>query len=165
MTKKKRNLSCDMPLFEWVKKAQDLIKESNNLPAKGSLNIDVEFRTAISEDLRFAKNPITGREFSRYEVAGRMSDFLGIEVTASMLYNFTAESHDGHRFPGAWMPAFVYGTGGQRRALEIMVRHSGLFALPGPAALRADIQRINEDIKAKRDEKVRKVLLLKEIEG
>jgi len=164
MTKKKRILSSEMPLFEFMKKAQELTKEADNLPARGSLNIDSEFRSALSEDLRHATNPITGREFSRYEVAGRMSDFWGQEITASMLNNFTAESHDGHRFPAAWMPTFVYGTGGQRRTLEMLVRHSGLFALPGPEALRAEIQRIDEEIKGKREEKNKRMNLLKEIE-
>lgn len=153
-----------MSLFDWIKKAQELPKEPNDFPAKGSLNVDIEFRIALSEDLRHAQNPVTGREFSRYEVAGRMSDFIGQEITASMLNNFTAESHEGHRFPGAWMPALIYATGGQRRALEIVTRHSGLFALPGPEALRAEIQRIEEEIKAKKEEKNKRILLLKEIE-
>ena len=63
------------------------------------------------------------------------------------------------------MPGFVFGTGGQKRALETLVRHSGLFALPGPDALRAEIQRIEEEIEAKKEEKQKRMSLLKEIEG
>ena len=152
-----------MPLFEWVRKAQELTSQSYFRP-KGSLNIDSEFRSAISEDLRHAKDE-EGRELSRYQVAARMSDYLGQEITASMLNNWTAESHENHRFPAAWLPAFVHGTGGQRRAIEILSRHSGLFALPGPEALRAEIQRIDEEIKAKKEEKYKRILFLKEIEN
>ena len=152
-----------MPLFEWVRKAQELTNQGNFHP-KGSLNIDSEFRCAISEDLRQAKDE-EGRELSRYQVAARMSDYLGQEITASSLNNWTAESHENHRFPAAWLPAFVCATGGQRRAFEVLSRHSGLFALPGPEALRAEIQRIEEEIKAKREEKYKRVLFLREIEG
>ena len=163
MTKRKRFLSTEMPLFEWVRKAQELTCQ-NYFHPKGSLNIDPEFRSAISEDLRHAKDE-SGRELSRYQVAARMSDYLGQEVTASMLNNWTAESHDNHRFPAAWLPAFVHGTGGQRRAVEVLSRYSGLFALPGPEALRAEIQRLDEEIKAKRDEKNKRMVFLREIEG
>ena len=164
MTKKKKILS-QPTLFDWVKKTQELAKETRDFPARGSLNINSELRAAVSEDLRHANNPLTGREFSRYEVAGRMSDFVGQEITASMLYNWTAESHENHRFPAEWIPAFVYATGGQRLALEVITRHSGLFALPGPEALRAEIQRIDEEIKGKKEEKQKRLFLLKEIEN
>jgi hypothetical protein len=162
MTKKKRILSNEMPLFEWLQKAKELACQTSFQP-KGSLNIDNELKAAISEDLRHAEDD-SGREISRYQVAARMSDFLGQEVTVSMLNNWTAESHENHRFPAAWLPAFVHGTGGQRRTIETLSRHCGLFALPGPEALRAEIQKIEEEIKAKSKEKSKRMLLLKEID-
>ncbi len=151
-----------MPLFEWVRKAQELASQSSFRP-RGSLNIDAELRSAVSEDLRHAKDE-SGKELSRYQVAARMSDFMGQEITASTLNNMTAESHENHRFPAAWLPAFVHATGGQRRTMEVLSHHSGLFALPGPEALRAEIQRIDEEIKAKKEEKYKRMIFLKEIE-
>ena len=162
MTKKKRFSSNELPLFEWIRKAQELTSQSYFHP-KGSLNIDSEFRSAISEDLRHARDE-SGRELSRYQVAARMSDYLGREITASMLNNWTAESHENHYCPAACLPALVHATGGQRRAIEALSRHSGLFALPGPEALRAEIQRLDEEIKVKKDEKNKRMIFLKEIE-
>lgn len=151
-----------MNLFEWIQKVQELSKQTS-FPPRGSLNIDSELRAAISEDLRHAKDQ-TGRELSRYEVAAKMSDFSGEEITASRLYNWTAESHENHSFPCKFLPAFIHAIGGQRRAIEVLSRHSGLFVLPGTEALRADIQRLDEEIKTKKDEKNKKIIYLKEIE-
>ena len=99
----------------------------------------------------------------RTQKAARMSELLGCEITAGTLNNYTAEAHDKHRFPCQYLPAFVVATGGQRRAFDVLSRHAGLFALPGADALRAEIQRIDEDIKHKREEKLKRLLFLKEI--
>ena len=162
MTKKKRFSSNELPLFEWIRKAQELTSQSYFHP-KGSLNVDSEFRSAISEDLRHARDE-SGQELSRYQVAARMSDYLGREITASMLNNWTAESHENHHCPATWLPALLHATGGQMRAIETLSRHSGLFALLGPEALRAEIQRLDEEIKVKKDVKSKKMIFLKEIE-
>ena len=77
----------------------------------------------------------------------------------------SAEAHEKHRFPCQYLPAFVIATGGQRRAFECLSRHSGLFALPGPEALRAEIQRIDEEIRKKKTEKHKREVLLQEIEN
>jgi hypothetical protein len=41
----------------------------------------------------------------------------------------------------------------------------GVFILPGPEALRAEIQRIEEEIARKQNEKRKRLLFLKEMEG
>ena len=150
-------------LFDWVRKAEALTRQTVN-PPMGSLDVDAEFRAAVSTDLRNAKDA-TGRELSRFEVAARMSELTGNEITASMLNNYTAEAHDKHRFPCQFLPAFVIATGGQRRAFEVLSRHAGLFALPGAEALRAEIQRLDEDMKAIKGEKHKRQMYLHEIEG
>ena len=160
MTKRRKYLSPgQLSLF-------DLLKQSNshNPIHPGSLNIDAEFRCALSEDLRHAQDA-SGREISRYEVAARMSELLGTEITAAMLNNYTAEAHATHRFPCQLLPAFVIATGGQRRAFEALSRGAGLFALPGVEALRAEIQRIDEEINRKRGEKKKRIVFLREMEG
>lgn len=150
-------------LFEWVKQAEELTRQAEN-PRKGSLDIDTQLRAAISEDIKHAVDP-TGREMSRFQVAARMSELVGREITASMLNNYTAEAHDKHNFPCQLLPAFVIGTGGQHRTFEVLSRHAGFFALPGREALRAEIQRIDEDMKNLQAEKAKRRLFLKEIEN
>lgn len=164
MTKSKKESSTQTNIFDWLQQAGILSKQSNN-PFNGSLDIDTELRAAISQDIKHAIVPCTGRELSRYEVAARMSELVGHEITKSMLDNWTAEAHEKHRFPCQYLPAFVIATGGQRRAFEVLSRKSGLFALPGPEALRAEIQRLDEQEKKIKAEKHKRKIFLKEIEG
>lgn len=169
MTKQKQKLvreahtdSRQTDIFSWIKKAEELSRQSEN-PPHGSFDIDSELRAAVSEDIKHAKDH-TGKLLSRYEVAARMSELAGQEITASMLYNWTAEAHDKHRFPAQFLPAFIITTG-QRRTFEVLSRKSGLFALPGPEALRAEIQRLFETEKHCKSERHKREIFLKEIEG
>jgi len=143
-------------MFEWIKKAEELSRQAGT-PPKGSLDIDSEFRAAITDDLKACP-------LSRYQVAARMSELVGQEITESMLYTWTADSKEKHRFPCQFLPAFVIATGG-RRSFEALSRKSGLFALPGAEALRAEIQRIDEDMKKLKGEKVKRELFLREMGG
>lgn len=159
MTKLKKE-SSQQTIFEWLKKAEELSSLSANPP--GSLDITKEFKSALSDDLSQAKNE-EGRELSRYQVAARISELLGEDITKTTLDNWTALSHP-HVPPAPWMPALIIATGGQRRAFTVLSRHAGLFALPGPEALRAEIQRLDEEIKRKKIEKFKRMIFLKEIE-
>jgi len=129
----------------------------------GSLDIDSELRAAISEDLKAACDG-AGRGISRYEVAARISELIGREVTASMLYNWTSESHSDYNFPLKLLPAFVIATGRQRRTFEVLSRKAGLFALPGPEALRAEIGQIEEEIRRLQGERAKRKLFLREMD-
>lgn len=167
MTKAKKESPTQTTIFEYLKnialrQAQG-DSQASSPPNSGSLDIDSEIRAAVSSDLKHSHDA-TGRELSRYEVAAKMSEFTGQEVTKSMLDNWSAESHEKHRFPCQYLPAFIHATGG-RRVFDVLSRRSGLFALPGPEALRAEIQRIDEEIKRKQAEKQKRVIFLKEIEG
>lgn len=161
MTKSKKNSSTQETLFDYLKRVEELSSHTNQ-PIKGSLDIDSELRAAISEDIKHAVVTCSGRELSRYEVAARMSDLVGHEITKSMLDNYSADSHEKHRFPCQYLPAFVLATG-QRRAFEVLSRRAGLFALPGPEALRAEIQRLDEEIKRKKADKHKREIFLKEM--
>lgn len=160
MTKAKKHQS-QLTIYEWIKrKAQMLHSAPGSSP--GSLDINKEMKAAMSEDLRHATDE-NGKELSRYEVAGRMSELLGEDITKTTLDNWTAPSHT-HEISARQVPAFVIATGGQRRAAEVISKHSGLFLLPGTEALRSEIQRLDEEIKAKKTEKLKRMLFLKEIE-
>lgn len=145
MTKKNKKLSYSQPsLFDYIRQS------ANPSPGKGSLFIEKEFKAALSDDLAHACDEL-GREISRAQVAARMTDYLGEEVSLSTLNNWTAASHP-HSMPASQLPAFVKATGGQRRAVEVLSRHSGLFMLPGPDALRAEIQRKDETVRKEQSE-------------
>jgi len=161
MTKKIKN-SSQTTIFDWLTQAQAAASQNTCL-VPGSCDIDSELRAAISADLKHATN-IAGRELSRYEVAALMSELIGAEITASMLYNYTAESHEKHRMPAQYLPAFVQATGG-RRSVETVSRHAGLFALPGPEALGSEIQRIEEQIGKLKEQKRSRLALQRELEG
>jgi hypothetical protein len=139
----------------------DLLKSyADERPAEipiGSLNDDIQFRAAISEALR--RCPL-----SRYQVAARMSELKGVEITKSMLDSWTAESKEQHRFPATYLNAFCAAVG-STEPFEMLARPIGLFVLPGPEALRAEIQRIDEEIGRKQAEKRRRLMFLKEMEG
>lgn len=169
MTNKKNKLS-QPTIFDWLRKVEDMARQTASVDSSGSclpngsLDIDSEFRAAVSQDIKHAKDH-TGRELSRYEIAARMSELTGVEITKTMLDNWSAESHEKHRFPCQFLPAFVIATGGQRRAVEVISRHSGLFLLPGPDALRAEIQRLDEEERRIKAEKQKRKIFLREIEG
>ncbi len=118
-------------------------------------------KAALTDDIRHGADE-AGKELSRYEIAARMSDLIGEEITKSMLDNWTAPSHP-HTMPAEILPAFVLATG-QHQALEVLSRKAGLFALPGPEALRAEIQRIDEEIKRKQADKQKRMIFLREVE-
>lgn len=154
MTIKNKKSSTQLSLFDLVKQSVEKI----SAPALGSLYIDGEFRNALSEDIKACP-------LSRYQIAARMSELLGCEITKSQLDNWTAESHELHRMPATVLAAFSLATGGQRRAIEAVTRHAGIFALPGPEALRAEMQRIDDKIRDLKQEKKKASSLIQFVEG
>lgn len=125
-------------------------------PADGTFDIDRRLRDAISKAL-------AGCKLSRFGVAARMSELIGSEVTKSQLDSWTAESKEGHRFPAAYLPAFCAAVG-STEPLTLLTELCGVFLLPGPAALRAEIHKIEEDIAEKRKEKRKREMFLSEME-
>lgn len=67
-------------------------------PKPGALDINMQFRHVLSDEIK--KSPK-----SRHEIAARMSELLGHEVTKHQLDSWTAESRDGWRFPLEYLPA------------------------------------------------------------
>ncbi len=157
MTKRKKESSrYDQPtLF-------DFIKDQQAAPNNGSLNIIREVKEALSEDLRHAVDEYNS-EISRAQVAARMTDLIGEEITLSQVNNWTAASHP-HEMPVSYLPAFIRATGGQRHAAEVVSKHSGLYLLPGPDALRAEIQQFDEKERWARKEKRVRMFHLKVME-
>lgn len=158
MSNRGRRLGSDDPaqmsLLELLLQSQELRDEPTT---EGSLAVGTRLERALSEAIRKSG-------LSRWEVAGRMSHLLGQEVTKFMLDAWTAESKDGHRFPASFLPAFCAATG-CHEPLRLLAEAAGVFCLPGPEALRAEIQRLDEESKRLHREKQKRLTFLREMEG
>jgi hypothetical protein len=155
MTKRKKRIDIhQISLFEVIQNFQ------SDKPAErpvGCMNIDKAFREAISEALKKSS-------LSRYQVAARMSELTDTDITKTMLDSWTAESKEQHRFPAIFLPAFCEAVG-CNDPLQLLGKLVGVFILPGPEALRAEIHKIEEEIARKQNEKRKRMLFLKEMEG
>ncbi len=78
------------------------VQETTRTP--GSFDVEVQLKEQASYALRKCPH-------SRYEVAAKMSEMLGREVTKSMLDNRTAESKEDQQWPAAWLAPFAIITG------------------------------------------------------
>jgi hypothetical protein len=134
----------------------DLIKEDEERslgePAQGSFNISRQLRHLLSEGLKRT-------HLSRYEVAARMSELVGVEITKAQLDSWTAESKEYHRFPAEYLPAFVWVTG-YKEPLRMMARMVRCYLLESEEALLAELGKIDQvrrDL-ARREKEVRRLL-------
>jgi hypothetical protein len=71
-------------------------------PTPGGLSVTIELRHLLSEVIR--QSPCQ----DRYEVAARMSRFLGQTISKEQLDAFTAESRKAWRFPLEYLLAFEH---------------------------------------------------------
>ncbi|MDX8389182.1 MAG: hypothetical protein R8M38_01695 [Mariprofundaceae bacterium] len=65
----------------------------------GAMNMDVQIRHLLSDAIKAA--PI-----NRHQVAAKMSEYLGLDISKVQLDAWTAESKEAWRFPIAYLPAF-----------------------------------------------------------
>lgn len=94
MAKKKKGEPApgQISLFDFMEEIQEKVEASNTEINPGSLNISVQLRNELSEGLKYST-------LSRHQVAARMSELIGTEITKSQLDSWTAESKEYHRFP------------------------------------------------------------------
>ncbi|MDH3999583.1 MAG: hypothetical protein OET90_12200 [Desulfuromonadales bacterium] len=154
----KRPLDLDNPdqmsLLDYIQQSQELRPEESS---EGSLNIHTRFCHALT-------NAISASDLSRWEIAGRMSHLLGTEISVHMINAWTSQSKESHRIPAEYIPAFGAATE-SREPLQLLSEVGGMFCLPGPEALRAEIQRYGEEERKARAEKRKRERFLKEMEG
>lgn len=157
MTKAKRKIvgmagehSPQMSLFDLLIQAQ----EERAAAVPGRLNIAV--RLAVAARMAIKRAPK-----SRETIADEMTELTGDTITVSMINNWTADSHP-HRMPGELIPAFCLACG-DTGMIEIQAEAAGVYTLPGPDALRAEIQKLDEQGKAINKEKQKRLLFLKEM--
>lgn len=133
-------------------------KERRDEPGAGSANIRDRLKDALLLALKDALPK------SRWEIAGIMSHLLGVEVTKYQIDSWVAESKEGHRIAAEYIAAFCLATG-SLAPLHVLNDTCKVFTVKGPDALRADIRRDEEEIKAKQSAKRKKESLLAALEG
>lgn len=156
MPKRKNGLGGDprqMSLLDLLQKAQELDLEP---VGEGALDVHTRLCHALANAIRHSG-------LSRWEIAGRMSHLLGQEITQYMLNGWTAESKEAHRFPAEFLPAFCTVTG-SRAPLQVLTEAAGMYCLPGPEALRAEIQKLREEERKVSAERRKREIFLKEME-
>ncbi|WP_448874415.1 hypothetical protein [Desulfobulbus propionicus] len=130
-------------------------REQRTVSKTGRMNVAAPLQAAIREAIRQAPK-------SRETIADEMTELAGVTVTVHQVNNWTAESHP-HRIPAELLPAFCQVTG-SIEALRLLAETAGVFTLPGPDALRAEIHKLDEETKKLAREKRKRELFLKEME-
>jgi len=154
MSNKKRKIdtSRQLSIFDAIQQFSEPIDER---PQEGSFNISDKLRRAVCK-------AIANSGLSRPQIAGEMGHLLDVEITKSMIDSWTAESKEGHRFPAEYIPALCRACG-DIGPLQLMVEMSGMYAMPGPEALRAEIQKLDEQERELRAEKRKRLQFLKDM--
>lgn len=118
----------------------------------GALNFGSQIRHLLTEALK--KTPL-----SRRDIAARMSELTGVEITKHQLDSWTAESRDGWRFPLEYLAAFEAAC--ETHDLTAWLADTrGCKLLVGKEALDAEIgkmERLREDA-AKRIRQLKQVM-------
>jgi len=117
-----------------------------------SLNIDLLLRETISQAIKESL-------LSRFQIAAKISELLGVEVSKTMIDSWTAESREGlNRFPAAYLPAFCHVVG-SIEPLKVLADLVGCFVIQGQEALLIEQSKINLQ-KEKLAEKERAIKIL-----
>ena len=141
-----------LSLFDLLSQARD--ERTKEQP--GSLCISARFLSAVKQAIKQAPK-------SRETIADEMTLLSGRTVTTSMINNWTADSHP-HDMPSELLHIFCTVCGCDA-PLRLINDSYGLFTLPGPDALRAEIQKLDEAEKRVAAEKRKHKLLLQTLVG
>lgn len=143
-----------MSLFSILQRIQeDSVQEPTS---EGEMDIADDIRLALIKAIKNCK-------LSRHQIAGEMSHLLGLEVSKTTIDTWTAESKDRHRIPAEYLPAFCKVTG-DLEAIRLLAECGGMFAMPGPEALRAEIQKYDEEERKARAEKRKRLKYLEDMD-
>lgn len=156
MSNNRRKLDTrQISLFEMVQKHME-----NMNPKMGTLNISSKLKTILSKCISQSK-------YSVPQIACRMTEYLdngetdGVVITHHMIYAWCSQSKEGHRIPADFIPAFCYAVE-SFEPIEFLAQQTDRYLMPGPEALRSEIQKIDEQMEKLKEEKNRRLLFLKE---
>lgn len=141
MVRKKKNDQAQLgteqlSLFDIIREQQKKKAPGQDILEAGSLNVSLRLREELSKGLKQCT-------YSRYEVAARMSELIGGEISKSQLDSWTAESKDAHRFPAEYLAAFCAATG-YKQPLRMMAELVQCYLLESEEALLAELGKINQ---------------------
>ena len=142
-------------------------KEERQQQRAGRLNLDAQLNAAVDRAIKQYRSE-TGKSLDLF--CDELSEALGYAVKPSTINNFLAESHP-HRWPASWIAAICIITGCSEPA-AVTNDTIGLYTVKGPDALRAEIEKldeeerkIEEDKRRIKQEKLKRRLFLQELEG
>lgn len=122
----------------------------------GRLNVRAQLDAAVKSAAKLAPK-------SRETIADEMTALTGEKITVCMLNNWLSDSHP-HRMPAEYYPVFCV-SAGSVEPMRILAEAAGVFTVKGPDALRAEIQKLDEDSRKLQAEKRKRQLFLQELEG
>lgn len=139
MPKLARNISTDqLNIFDLIKEVSRKQAEAAAHPqTAGKASIDAAIRHIVSAALK--RCPL-----SRYEVAARMSEILGVEITKAQLDSWSAESKEQHRFPLVYAGAFCHAAG-DKALVRYVAELCGGYYIEGEDAIRLELGKIEEE--------------------
>lgn len=115
---------------------QDKVKDVGMEIDPGIFNISMQLRDELSAGLK-------GSMLSRYQVAARMSELIGNEITKSQIDKWVAKSEESHRFPAEYLPVFCHVTG-HKEPLRMMAKMVQCYLLEPEEALLAELGKIDQ---------------------
>lgn len=119
-------------------------------------DLEEKVRRSLAEGIH--RSPL-----SRWQLAGEVSSLLGREISKHMVDKYTSAEAPHHCPPDVL--AAICRVLGWREPLCLLSEAAGLFCLPGPEALRAEIRRLEEAERKARSEKKKREAFLAQMEG
>ena len=123
------------------------------MPLPGALDVGLAVRHLISDLLKASPR-------NRFEIAARMSELLGHEISKHQLDSWTAESREGWRFPLEYLPAFEVAVE-THQITGWLAGLRGCRVLAGKEALDAEIGKLERQ----KEDAARKIRQLKQVIG
>jgi len=123
------------------------------VPLPGALDVGLAVRHLISDLLKASPR-------NRFEIAARMSELLGHEISKHQLDSWTAESREGWRFPLEYLPAFEVAVE-THQITGWLAGLRGCRVLAGKEALDAEIGKLERQ----KEDAARKIRQLKQVIG
>ena len=117
----------------------DLLRDLRPKNTEFSLfNIDILLRETIA--LAIKESPL-----SRFQIAAKMSEALGIEVSKTMIDSWTAESREGiNRFPACYLPTFCHVVE-SIEPLRVLADLVGSIVVQGEDALHMELSKVEAE--------------------
>lgn len=143
--------SSQLSLFDFLKQE----REERQITSPGRMCCSARLMAAV-------KLAIKNAPMSRETLADKLTDLTGADITIHMINSYCSDAHP-HRLPAEYLPALCHVTN-STEPIRILAELAGLYTLPAPDALRAEIQKLDEETKRLQKERQKRLLFLHELE-